>query len=117
VVGFLLYASLALVANVFFAGAFYAEDGFRRTLAIWIFVLLPIVLLVFAWVMWGSRMGKRLLVGVVLIAAAFALWFKSADVARALHQRCTGACQTLAAWAAPSPSACPPTKTPSSGHD
>lgn len=95
VTGFLLYALLALVANVFFAGAFYAEGGFQRTVAIWAFAFLPLTALVAAWVFWRSTWGKRVLVGLVLAAAAAAVWWKLDDIARVLGEKCAGVCRLI----------------------
>jgi patatin-related protein len=95
VTGFLLYVLLALVANVFFAGAFYTEGGFQRTVAIWAFAILPLSALVAAWIFWRSPWGKRLLVALVFAAAVAALWWKFDDLARVIGQQCAGVCQAL----------------------
>lgn len=92
VVGSLLYAALALVANLVFAGSLYREDGVSRTVAVWAFALLPFTALVFAWVIWRSRVGKRALVGGLLVAAALTVWWKSDDIARELRVGCVRQC-------------------------
>jgi patatin-related protein len=76
VVGSLLYAALAIVANLLLAGALYEKDGVGRTFAIWAFALLPFTALVFAWIIWRSRVGKRVFVGVLLVGVVFAVFWK-----------------------------------------
>jgi hypothetical protein len=88
VVGALLYAALAIVANVLMAGALYENDGLGRTVAIWVFALLPLTALVFAWVVWRSPTGKRVLVGSLVVLAAFVIWWKRADLATFVHDSC-----------------------------
>jgi hypothetical protein len=92
VVGSLLYALLALVTNLLFAGALYKGDGLGRSIAIWAFVLLPLTALVLAWVVWRSQIGKRLLVGGVIVAAAVAVWWRSDHIASALQLPCVQGC-------------------------
>ena len=92
VVGALLYAALGILANVLFAGALYEKDGLTRTVAIWAFALLPFTALVFAWVVWRSHIGKRVLVGAVLVAAAVTAWWNAGSIAQALHVRCVERC-------------------------
>jgi patatin-related protein len=92
VVGSLLYVALAVVANVLFAGALYEKDGLARSVALWVFALLPLTALVFAWVIWRSRIGKRLLVGGVVVAAAVVGWLKLDAVGCALHAGCVSGC-------------------------
>jgi patatin-related protein len=95
VVGSLLYAALALVANVLLFGALYEQDGFRRTVAIWAFALLPITALIFAWVIWRSPAGKRVLVGALMVAAAFATWWKADEIVLAVRTTCVQSCRKL----------------------
>jgi hypothetical protein len=76
VVGCLLYAALAVVTNVLLFGALYEKDGVGRTIAIWVFGLLPFIALVFAWVIWRSRIGKRVLIGTIIVGAVVAAWWK-----------------------------------------
>lgn len=92
VVGSLLYATLAIVANVLLAGALYEKDAVGRTVAIWAFGLLPFTALVFAWIIWPSRIGKRVLVGVLLVGIAFAAWWKWQLIAEYLNEKCVQAC-------------------------
>jgi hypothetical protein len=96
VVGAVLYAALAIVANVVLAGALYEKDGLGRTFAIWVFALLPLTALVFAWVLWRSPIGKRVLIGSVVVLVAFALWWKRTDLATFIHDKCENSCASLA---------------------
>jgi hypothetical protein len=113
VVGSLLYVALAVVANVLFAGALYANGGLARSVAIWVFALLPLTALVFAWVIWRSRIGKRLLVGGVVVAAAIVGWLKLDAIGCALHAGCVSSC--FAAPSTPASECDPPRHALSAG--
>jgi patatin-related protein len=95
VVGAVLYALLALVANVLFAGALYGQDGFKRTVAICAFLLIPASALTLAWLVWRSFAGKAVLLVVLFVAALLGLWWKRDLVVGALREGCVQSCDTL----------------------
>lgn len=95
VVGSLLYAALAIIANVLLAGALYERDGFGRTVAIWAFALLPLAALVLAWIVWRSPLWKRLLVVAVLGVAAFTLWRNFDALLGYARGKCETACKEI----------------------
>jgi hypothetical protein len=99
VVGSLLYAALALVTNVLWAGTLYAGDA--RSVAIWAFGILPFTMLVVAWLIWRSWLWKRALLAALVIGAAIALWVFRGNAANCARD----ALCNLAAWAA-GPTSC-----------
>lgn len=78
VVGSVLYALLAIVTNVLYAGSLYEKAGFERTVAIWAFAILPLSAIVGSWLVWRSPWWKRGIVAILGLAAGvlIMLWWR-----------------------------------------
>ena len=73
VIGAMFYGFLALTANAFWYDTLYAKDGFRRSLAVALFAVGPLVALTFGWLLWRPGFFKRAFVLVLLGLAGFGL--------------------------------------------
>jgi patatin-related protein len=90
VIGALLYAALALIANVLWFDALYDQqrDGITRAVALTAFTIVPACVLTVAWIVWRPGIWKRGFIGLLAVALGIALGFGLIHVPALLCRAC-----------------------------